>query len=55
MYLRNFINNLDKKYKNISFSGIAFDSEKNKKKYFFAIEIDLMEIILLQMQLKRRK
>ena len=39
MYLRNFIKNLDKKYKNISFSGIAFDSEKIKKNnIFFAIK-----------------
>ena len=39
MYLRNFIKGLDKKYHNVYFSGIAFDSKKVKKNYiFFAIK-----------------
>ena len=39
MYLGNFIKKLDKKYQNIYFSGIAFNSTQVKKNYiFFAIK-----------------
>ena len=39
MYLGNFIKKLDKKYQNIYFSGIAFNSAQVKKDYiFFAIK-----------------
>jgi MurE/MurF fusion protein len=39
MYLGNFINNLDKKYQKIFFSGIAFNSSLVKKNFiFFAIK-----------------
>ena len=39
MYLGNFIKNLDKKYRNTYFSGVAFNSNQVKKNYiFFAIK-----------------
>ena len=39
MYLGNFINEIDKKYKKVFFSGIAFNSKRVKKDYiFFAIK-----------------
>ena len=38
MLLRDYISNIDKKYQNLSFSGVSFDSSKVKKNYiFFAI------------------
>ncbi len=39
MYLKDFFPNIDKKYKNLFFSGIAFNSNRVKKNYiFFAIK-----------------
>ena len=39
MLLKDFIRNLNKKYKRVFFSGISFDSSKIKKNYiFFAIK-----------------
>ena len=39
MLLKDFIPNLNKKYKRVFFSGISFDSSKIKKNYiFFAIK-----------------
>ena len=39
MYLGNFIENLEKKYSKLSFSGLAFNSREVKKNYiFFAIK-----------------
>ena len=39
MFLGDFINNLDKKFQKVYFSGIAFDSKKVKKdNIFFAIK-----------------
>ena len=39
MLLKDYIPNVDKKFKNISFSGISFESSKIKKNYiFFAIK-----------------
>jgi murE/murF fusion protein len=39
MYLGNYINNIEKKYSKLQFSGIAFDSRKVKKDFiFFAIK-----------------
>ena len=38
MLLRDYISNIDKKYQNLFFSGVSFDSSKVKKNYiFFAI------------------
>ena len=39
MYLQDYISNVNKKYRKVFFSGIAFDSSKVKKNYiFFAIK-----------------
>ena len=39
MYLEDYISKLNKKYRKVFFSGIAFDSSKVKKNYiFFAIK-----------------
>ena len=39
MLLKDYISNVDKKYENISFSGISFESSKVKKNnIFFAIK-----------------
>ena len=39
MYLEDYISNVNKKYRKVFFSGIAFDSSKIKKNYiFFAIK-----------------
>ena len=39
MYLEEYISNVNKKYRKVFFSGIAFDSSKVKKNYiFFAIK-----------------
>ena len=39
MYLGNFIKNINKKYYNLYFSGVAFNSKQVKKdNIFFAIE-----------------
>ena len=39
MYLKDFFPNIDKKYKNLFFSGITFNSNRVKKNYiFFAIK-----------------
>ena len=39
MYLEDYISNVNKKYRKVFFSGIAFDSSKVKKNYiFFAIK-----------------
>ena len=39
MFLKDYIPNLNQKFTNVNFSGIAFDSSKVKKNYiFFAIK-----------------
>ena len=39
MYLKDFFPNLNKKFNNVIFSGISFDSSKIKKNYiFFALK-----------------
>ena len=55
MFLKDYYPNLNKKYSNIKFKGISFNSKLIKKNYIFLQlkEMILMEINLLMMQLKK--
>ena len=55
MLLGNYFNNINKNYKNFSFSGISFDTKSIKKIIFFlqSKEIISMEMNLFQKQLKK--
>ena len=56
MQLKDYIPNINKKFRNIIFSGISFDSAKVKKKIIFFLQlkvIQVMEIILYQLRLKK--
>ena len=55
MLLGNYFNNINKNYKNFSFSGISFDTKNIKKIIFFlqSKEIVLMVIDLFLKQLKK--
>ena len=55
MLLKDYIPNVNKRSKNISFSGISFESSKIKKITFFLQlkALDLMEIALYHWQLKK--
>ena len=54
MLLKDYIPNLDKKYKELSFSGISFDSSKISKRNIFLLSkgISLMEINILMLLLR---
>ena len=55
MQLKDYIPNINKKFGNIFFSGIAFESQKVKKNNIFLQSKELigMEIILYLAQLKK--
>ena len=55
MFLGNYFHNINKNYKNFSFSGISFDTKTIKKNNIFLLskEIVLMVINLFLKQLKK--